>query len=150
MFPIKSVSDLEKISASAKWQYFEKLVAFIFDQNGFDARQNVIAKNSETKRQFDVIAKDAGRTFLVECKKWKSRKEIASALKAAVRKHLERCSFYSEMHENEAVMPLIVTLSEAEITEHEGVYILSIMKLNSFLQEFDTFIQDTDDFSGRK
>ena len=137
LFPIKSASDLEKISASAKWQYFEKLVAFIFDQNGYEARQNVIAKFEGTKRQFDVIAKGAGKTFLVECKKWKSRKEMASALKSAVRKHLDRCMLYSALNRSETAVPLIVTLTESEILQHEDTFIVPITKLNWLINNID-------------
>ncbi len=136
-FPISSVQDLEHISSSAKWQYFEKLTAFIFDQNGYEAKQNVIAKFEGTKRQFDVIAKGTGKTFLVECKKWKSRKEMAPALKSAVRNHLERCAVYSAMHDSENVLPLLVTLAESEILQHEDTFIVPIMKLNWFINNFD-------------
>ena len=134
-FPIKSISDLEKISFSVKWQYFEKLAAFILDQNGYEARQNVIVKTGAMKRQFDVIAKGPGRTLLIECKKWKSRGEKASALKSAAARHTERCGFYSQMHPDENVMPVIVILKDEAVTEHDGVPIIPIMKLNGFLNE---------------
>ncbi len=132
-FPIKSVADLEKLSNSVKWQYFEKLVAFIFEQNGFETKQNVIVKDGFQKRQFDVIAKRYGSTYLVECKKWKSRKQKTGALKSAVKKHLERCRLYEELHGS--AVPLIVTLLEEEINEHNGIAIIPILKLNSYILE---------------
>lgn len=134
-FPIKSIKDLENISSAAKWQYFEKLVAFIFGENGFDARQNVII-NFPQKRQFDVIAKRYKVTYLVECKKWKSKKQRASALKGAVVKHLERCALYGTLHEEG--VPLIVTLLEEDITEHNGVMIVPIMKLNWLINNYES------------
>ena len=138
-FLIKNVSDLQSISYSVKWQYFEKLVAFIFSENGFDARQNVVVKVSGSKRQFDVVARSSSKTFLVECKKWKCMKERASALRSSVPKHLERCSLYASMHEDENVVPVFVTLLDDDIALENGVPIVPIMKLNSFLQEFDRF-----------
>lgn len=137
MFPIKSIADLDRISHAAKWQHFEKLVAFIFAENNFEVIQNVILKSNGTKRQFDVVAKANNKTFLIECKKWKSSKEMLSAIKSAVAKHIERCTLYSELHGQETI-PLLVTLAETEINEHKGVFIVPVMKLNSFLQEFDT------------
>ena len=132
-FPIQSVSDLEKISNAVKWQYFEKLVAFIFRENGFDAKQNIVVKDSYgNKRQFDVIAKRYGITYLVECKKWKSN-ERKSALKSSVKKHLERCVLYEGLHGPGT--PLIVTLLDDNIAEHEGVVIVPIMKLNSYIND---------------
>lgn len=134
-FPIKSIHDLEKISYAAKWQFFEKLVAFIFGENGFDAKQNVIIKNESYKRQFDVIAKRFGVTYLVECKKWKSKREKSSALKSAVAKHLERCTLYESMNSGE-FRHLIVTLLES-IESHDGVLIVPIMKLNWVINNFE-------------
>lgn len=139
IFQINSVSELETLSHQVRWQYFEKLAAFIFEQSGFDAKQNVVVKSGGTKRQFDVVAKDVGKTFLVECKKWESRKEKTSALRSAVNKHLERCSFYSSINRNENIIPILVTLMDEDTAMHEGVPIVPIMKLNAFLQEFDQF-----------
>jgi len=136
-FPIKTISDLEKISSSVRWQYFEKLAAFIFEQNSFDARQNVVVKSGGAKRQFDVIAQGLGKTFLVECKKWKNRKEKIPALRYAVRKHRERCEFYSMLHEKENIFPVVVTLLNEEISMHDDIPIVPIMKLNAFLQDCD-------------
>jgi len=139
MFPIKSVSDLEKISAAVKWQYFEKLTAFIFEENGFDAKQNVIVKDEHYKRQFDVIAKRFDATWLVECKKWKSRKQRAGAMKSAAAKHLERCALYETVAKPGRIMPLIVTLIEEEVVQHDGIFIVPVTKLNWFVNNFESF-----------
>ena len=144
-FPIKTISELQSISSAMKWQYFEKLVAFIFEQNNFDAKQNVIVKDGYgIKRQFDVIAKRYDTTYLIECKKWKNRKQKESALRSAVAKHLERCALYAALlgkalaEKHDPGVPLIVTLLEENITEHDGVVIVPIMKLNWFINNFDS------------
>jgi hypothetical protein len=137
-FPIKSVSELEKISGSVKWQYFEKLVAFIFNENGFDAKAGLVFRTGFGKRQVDVIARGRGVLFLVECKKWKSRSERRSALKSAVSKHLERCSIYAQLHPDEQIFPMLVTLLDDDINIEKEMPVVPIMKLNSFLQEYDT------------
>jgi hypothetical protein len=130
-FPIRSVSDLEKLSHAARWQHFEKLVAFIFEQNNYEVEQGVVVKAAGAKRQFDVIARNYGRIFAVECKKWRNRERI-SALRSAVRKHLERCDLYS-IKENETVTPLIVTLLDDAVEDADGVAVVPVMKLNGFL-----------------
>lgn len=43
-FPIKSVGDLQKLTHAVQWQFFEKFVAWIFGQNDFEARQNIVMK----------------------------------------------------------------------------------------------------------
>jgi hypothetical protein len=134
-FPIKTASDLEKISPAVKWQYFEKLVEFIFAENGFATKQCVIIKDGPVKRQFDVVATRYGKTFLIECKKWKSRREYNSAIKTAVKKHMERCTLYEDVRG--PGMPVIVTLVEGEIEEHDGVPIVPIAKLNWFINNYE-------------
>jgi hypothetical protein len=150
-FPINSIADFEKLSREVKWQYFERLVGYIFEQNGFGVRVGIIVKDGfgvhgkaralpvqanfvrPVKRQFDVIAERYGLTYLIECKKWKSRREYNSAVRFAVRKHMERCELYKEVKGNG--VPVIVTLIEGEVEQHDGVPIVPITKLNWFINE---------------
>ena len=135
MFPIKSVSDLERISKKAKWQYFEKLVAFIFDRNDFETKQNSVIVFGKTKRQFDVIAERFGTVFLVECKKWS--KFNASAVKQAAKKHMERCLLFGSQNKEKNILPVIVTLLEGETKMHDDMPVIPIDKLNSFINSFE-------------
>ncbi len=138
-FPIKSVADMEKLSKEVTWQYFEKIVGYIFEQNGFDVNVGVIVKDGYgIKRQFDVVAERYGLTYLIECKKWKSRKEYNSAIKSAVKKHMERCILFRNARGDG--IPIIVTLIEGEVEMHEDVPIVPIMKLNWFINNVDQFI----------
>ena len=132
-FPIKDIEDLQSISSAMKWQYFEKLVAFIFEQNGFDVRQNVVVKGFGTKRQFDVIAKHYDVTWLVECKKWKGKQR---SLAGATRKHLERCELYEGLYGT--ANPLIVSLIDDDIISVDNVFVVPIMKLNWFINNLDS------------
>lgn len=129
MFTIKSVSELESLSQKVKWQYFEKLVAFIFEQNGFETKQNVVVVKGKTKRQFDVIAVRYNKTYLVECKKW--RRNISGALKKAAKEHKGRCEFYKSAYGK--ANPLIVTLKD--VNTEATIPIIPIMKLNAYINE---------------
>ncbi|MGV8127337.1 MAG: hypothetical protein ACP5PV_09030 [Methanothrix sp.] len=55
-------------------------------------------------------------------------------MKAAAQKHKERSEFYKFLT-NEAAMPIIVTFIEEEILIFEGIPIIPIFKLNSFINE---------------
>ncbi|MBI2584021.1 MAG: restriction endonuclease [Candidatus Aenigmarchaeota archaeon] len=127
VFSINSVDDLDKLSHKVKWQFFEKLVAFVFEQNGFAVRQNVVLQLGGTKRQFDVLAERFGILFAIECKKQKKL-----AVSSAIDKHLERCEMLAENFGKEA-MPLIVTLHD-EMTG-SGIPIVPLLKLNAFINE---------------
>ncbi len=134
MFEINSIQELEKLGENITWQYFEKLVAFVFEQNSFDAEQNIIVKTNEERRQFDVIAKKNNVTYLVECKRWKSRANSMSEIKKAVETHNERCHFYAEQHPEEQIMPLLVTTLNNMPEQHEDIFIVPLLSLNWFLQ----------------
>ena len=132
---IESIDELQKISKKMKWQYFEKLVAFIFDNNNFETKQNSVIVFGKTKRQFDVIAERFGTLFLVECKKWS--KFNASSMKKAVKDHKERCNLYSKGLEGKNALPIIVTLLEGDIKLHDSMPVIPINKLNLFINSFD-------------
>jgi protease II len=133
---IKSTEDLQKVSKEVVWQNFERLAAFIFEENDFQVETNKVKTSKKKRRQYDVIAKKTNRTFLVECKKWAGNRYRLSALRTAVKQHKERSEFYRILT-NENVTPIIVTLIEEEISFYEEIPIVSILKLNSFINEED-------------
>lgn len=133
---IKSIDDLEKASREVVWQNFERLAAFIFEENDFRVEVNVVKTLNKRRRQYDVIARKEGRTYLAECKKWSGNRYRLSQLKKAIEKHIERSEFYRDLTD-EAPIPIIVTLIEEEIQLYEGIPIIPISKLNSFLNEIE-------------
>ena len=131
---IKDHKDLQKISKDMAWQHFEELAAFIFSENDFLVEVRKVNTLKKKRRQYDVIAKKDNNTILVECKKWAGNRYRLSALKTAVQKHIERSEFYRVLT-NETVTPIIVTFIEEEILIFEGVPIIPIFRLNSYINE---------------
>jgi hypothetical protein len=138
---IRSVEDLEMVSETVIWQNFERLAAFIFEKNDFTVTVNTVKTWNKKRRQYDVISMRSDQTFLVECKKWAGSRYRLSALKKAIEQHKERTSFYETIM-NEDAIPVVVTLVEEEIHVYQGVPIVPILKLNSFISELDTHAQD--------
>src|SRR3989338_11663133 len=97
MFQISSLEDLQTLSKQVKWQYFEKLVGWIFEQNGFSVKVNFVSKNP--RRQYDVVAEKFNKIFIVDCKKWKGGRYKSTQLRYAVEKHLERCGLFDSKKE---------------------------------------------------
>ncbi|MCK9566623.1 MAG: restriction endonuclease [Methanothrix sp.] len=133
---IKNHEDLQKVSKEVVWQNFERLVAFIFEKNNFQVETGKVKTSNKKRRQYDVIAKIKGKTFLVECKKWSGNRYRLSALRSAATQHKERSEFYRKLTD-ENVIPVIVTLIEEEILSCEYIPIVPISKLNSFINEED-------------
>lgn len=134
---IDNIGELETVSRTVIWQNFERLAAFIFEKNEFAVTVNTVKTLNRTRRQYDVIARKRDRTFLVECKKWAGSRYRLSALKRAVLQHKERTAFFEAvMHEN--AVPVIVTLIEEEILVYEGVPLVPVLRLDSFIKEPDS------------
>lgn len=134
---IGSTGDLEMVSEGATWQSFERLAGFIFEKNDFRVMVNTVKTWKKKRRQYDVIARKGNQTVLAECKRWSGNRCRLSALKRAVADHKERTVFYETITNEEAV-PVIVTLIEEEIRVFEGVPLVPVRKLNSFICELDT------------
>ena len=139
MFTISVADELKKLASDVRWQYFEKLVGWIFEQNDFSVEVNRVENFSGRRRQFDVIAERFGTIFLVECKKWSGRRYRTSLLKKAVKTHLEKCRMYEKAH-GKKVIPILVTLVEEDIFSHENVPVVPIEKLNTFINHFEEWI----------
>lgn len=133
---IKCIEDLDRVSTEVVWQNFERLTAFVFEENNFLAVTNTVKTLKKRRRQYDVIAKTNNKTFLVECKKWAGNRSRLSSLKRAIERHIERTEFYRYLTRENAI-PIVVTLVEEEIISYEGVPIVPILRLNSFLNELD-------------
>jgi len=133
---IGSIADLETVAEGGVWQHFERLTGFIFEKNDFSVRVNTVKTRNRKRRQYDVIASRGDRTFLAECKKWSGNRYRLSALKKAILLHRERTAFYEEITGMDAV-PLIVTLIEEEVLVCEGVPIVPVTRLDTFLREFE-------------
>jgi len=136
---ITGTEDLETVSEESVWQNFERLAAFIFEKNNFGVTVNTVKTLNKKRRQYDVIAWKNNQTFLIECKNWAGKRYRLSALKSAIVQHKERTTFY-ETITNEDAIPLIVTLIEEEIRVFEGVPIVPVHKLNSFINELDNHV----------
>jgi Holliday junction resolvase len=135
---IKSIEDLEKVSKESIWQNFERLAAFILEENCFQVKIDKVKTFNKKRRQYDVIAKRGNQILLVECKKWSGNRYRLSALKRAIEQHKERTAFYKSITGEDAV-PIIVTLVEEDIQFYEGMPIVPIQKLNSFINEMDKY-----------
>ncbi len=131
---INTIEDLQRVSKEAVWQNFERLVAFIFEENEFQVKTNIVKTFNKKRRQYDVVAKRNKEIFLIECKKWAGNRYRLSQLKRAIEQHKERTEFYVNLT-NEDAVPIIVTLIEEDIKFYEGIPIIPIFRLNSFINE---------------
>lgn len=123
------------------WQEFEELVKGIFDSHDFQTKFRVVFKDDEGKSEIDVVARKFGQVIAIDAKKYSEWWHRSSALKRQAEKHLERCDRYSQFTEEE-VIPVIVSFIDDQIFDHWGCIVVPIEKLNDFLLNIHTYLDE--------
>jgi len=134
---IRSGKTVEEVLTLVGWEEFEEKVEEIFKLHNFKTIRNFRFKT--TKRfEIDIIAEKRDLLFVIDCKQWNKGRYKISALKKAAERNLERSRELQStlIGRNKKVIPIIITLFDEAIYEYEGVYIVPLFKLNSFLLEF--------------
>ena len=138
---------LENVAAKMTWQRFEDLCVSILEEHGFSVRKHHRFVGNGRRYEIDVLAtktlirkhgKGARTTasgLAIDCKHWACGK--TSALRTAAKAQDERTKalrrergFYRK-----PIIPAVVTLFQENAVLENGVWIVPVFKLNSFLSE---------------
>jgi len=125
---------VEDILQKVDWKEFEKIVADIFQINGFKVKRNVRIKNKK-RYEIDIIAYKDNISFCVDCKHWSSGRYKKSQIKVAAKKQKERSKVIRSLMNGRKIYPVIVTLFQEDLLKVEDVFIIPVWKLNTFLLE---------------
>ena len=131
LFAIKLGADVESVSEYLTWQDFESITGLILEKKDFDVTKNLIL--TKPRMEIDVVGTKMDIALLIDCKHWKTMSK--SALNEIVKKQVERVKRYVT-HQNISALPVIVTLHQEAIQFIDGIPIVPIKKLSSFLDEF--------------
>lgn len=142
-----------ELALKAGWKDFEKLCSRILERSGFETMTNVRFKASEGVRELDVLALREPWLLAVDCKRWARRRE--SHLRVAARSQKARCNALArEIARVDALaarvarwrevnlVPVVVSVHETLMKVFEGVPIVPLRKLPSFLDEFEAFVDE--------
>ena len=123
------------------WKDFEGLVA------SFRRKGSTVVKGME----IDVIGIRGHMALSIDAKMWSVRGGKASALRTAAEKQKERTirlttqleRLSNKMNSMKSgqynIFPVIVTWLVEEVELHEGVPVVPVFKLNSFIQDFEMY-----------
>jgi hypothetical protein len=149
MMAITRGAKVSEIIELMTWKDFEGFVAGILAENTYKCVESFRrVGNSEIHgMEIDVVGV-RGRTIIaVDAKMWGVRGGKASALKTAAEKQKTRTFELSQelqrlfkkipslAEDTYTIFPVIVTWLVEEVEFHEGVPVVPIFKLNSFIQE---------------
>ena len=140
---VHSGADAKRISRSLRWQEFEDFADKILLDNRFFTRKHFVYKCSGRRREIDILAWNDMFLFAVDCKHW-LRSLSTGRMKEAARAQTERVTALAErpelLHrlkvpnpEGRGIIPVILTLGELRQQSIDGVPIVSVSRLVSFI-----------------
>ncbi|WP_446753049.1 hypothetical protein [Vulcanisaeta sp. JCM 16161] len=146
--------DLESISRYLPWDEFEALIRFLFEEWGFRVVSRLRVPVAGSRVEFDVIAYRRPWVLLIEAKRWR---RASSSIRQIVNRHLEKVRLVARAPEvlmgrigvnwGEALLiPVVITWHRASTEFIEGVPVVSIYQVNSFINELDGIIDNINAF----
>lgn len=135
--------DPEKIARCLEWQEFENFASHSLTENGFHTAKHFVFKTRAGRREVDILAWNDNFLFAVDCKHW-ARGLQPSRMKTAVLAQIERAEALAKRPDllrrigipnpnRRSVMPALLVLGEPRLRSIDGVPIVAISKLVTFL-----------------
>lgn len=153
MFVIEHGAEIAEVVKLLTWKDFEGLVASILSENNFSCTESFRRRGTSDVKgmEIDVIGIRGNVALSVDAKMWSVRGGKASALRPAAEKQKERTirltsqlerlsqKIPSMMAGEYNIIPVMVTWLVEEVEIHEGVPVVPVFKLNSFIQDFEMY-----------
>jgi hypothetical protein len=144
---IKAGADFERVCRSLGWLEFEEMVAYTFEENGYDVSRRFRFQAEGRRWEIDVLAVRGPLVVCAECKHWASGLGNMTA-RRIVETHLEKVRVLSENAAEVAeriklnggrvfFVPLTLSLQPAREKIYRRIPVVSVFELPSFLNEFE-------------
>ena len=135
--------DPYKVSRFLEWREFEDFAADSLELNGFRTVKHLIIKTKGGRREIDLLAWNDTFALAIDCKHW-LRGWSPSRLREAAKAQIERAVVMSERPdlirkhgvegvEKRNILPMIFALGDPRERIVEGVPVVSVSRLISFL-----------------
>ncbi|MBD3405131.1 MAG: hypothetical protein GF411_03225 [Candidatus Lokiarchaeota archaeon] len=153
MFAVSRGLDFENVIAQLTWKDFEGFVTEVMKEHSFKCVESLrrVGNTLIEGMEIDVVGVRSSTIITIDAKMWGIRKGKTTALKNAAEKQMKRADelsrnlsiLYRKMprlaSQEYKVYPMLVTWLVEEVLLHEGIPIVPIFKLNSFLLEFERY-----------
>ena len=144
---IRAGTDFERVSRSLGWLEFEEMVAYTFEENGYEVSRRFRFQAEGRRWEIDVLAVRRPLVVCAECKHWASGLGNMTA-RRIVETHLEKVRVLSEnatevserikLNGGRVVfVPLALSLQPARNKIYRRIPVVSVFELPSFLDEFE-------------
>ncbi len=159
--------EIESVAMALTWKDFERLVAGILEENGYACVESFRRRGTSSLKgmEIDVIGHAGRRIVCVDAKMWNVRGGKASALGTAALRQKERTQRLVELlpslsarlrlsHGKYHLVPAVVTWLVEDLEIFDGVPVVPVFKLNTFLIELDAeedaFVSFVGDLAGNR
>jgi hypothetical protein len=145
---VRAGADFERVSRSLGWLEFEEMVAYTFEENGYEVSRRFRFQAEGRRWEIDVLAVRRPLVVCAECKHWASGLGNMTA-RRIVETHLEKVRVLSESAAEVAerikldeggqvvFVPLALSLQPARNKIYRRIPVVSVFELPSFLDEFE-------------
>ena len=146
-------ANLAEIVELLTWKDFEGFVAEVLIENNYECVESFRRRGNLSIQgmEIDVIGVRGRTVIAIDAKMWSIRSGKTSALKRAAERQKERTHELSDELDalskkitrltsgNYRLVPVLVTWLVEDVELHEGVPVVPIFKLNSFILDFDQY-----------
>jgi len=145
---LKANADVRRVCRGLDWREFEELTLRALEANHFSVIKHLVFKHDGHRYEIDLVGAKEPLLMCADCKHWNwglGRGRIQNA----ARRQFERMrSLADEMPRladrlgitawrRAVILPTVITLSDTTRGLHEGIPIVPILRLRSFLKELD-------------
>mgnify|MGYP001114690973 CR=1 FL=1 len=146
-------ADFERVTRELRWQEFEAFADWVLTEDGFATLNHFVFKGSGRRFEIDVVGTKEPMVLCIDCKHWHHGR-VPSKVSASARDQLQRVRFLSGVFtahgvrldtagwRSARVLPVILTLGDASPKLIEGVPIVSVLRLKSFLSEINPWLDE--------
>ena len=126
--------DIQECSKLLSWKDFEYFTSELLSLFEYQTKVNIIL--SKPRAQLDVIGIKNDFAITIDCKHWKYSNKTTLTIYAE--KQIRRTMLWLEREKKiTQALPMIITLDNAIFKFINGVPVVPILTLKSFLKEFD-------------
>ena len=150
---VKEGANIADVIDLLNWKDFEGFVASILSENTYRCVESYRRRGNSLTHgmEIDVIGVRGDIIISIDAKMWSIRSGKTSALKTAAEKQKKRTLELSEeldklstkigvlAEKTYRLFPVLVTWLVEEVELHEGVPVVPIFKLNSFILDLDQY-----------
>lgn len=150
---VREGANISEIIDLLTWKDFEGFIASILSENTFRCVESYRRRGNSLTHgmEIDVIGVKGDIIISIDAKMWSIRSGKTSALKTAAEKQKKRTMELSEeldklskkmgalAEKTYRLFPVLVTWLVEEVELHEGVPVVPIFKLNSFILDLDQY-----------